>query len=302
MQRYKMPKHLSLIVLPLALICAQPLSAQTEAPRAEDPITEAPRATRTPVTEEILFFVDPLKGDDENPCISSEQPCKTMQAAYDKMYNDYDFKGSEARMQLADGDYTSGLDISGHLVGAPHVQVVGDCGNPQAVNVKPAEGTAFSVQHGGVLQVACVQVSGAQITGFESHNMGVIQLNLQPGDAVVFADMPGGHGIVARDGGSVNISGQIVISGNAASHWAAFSLSRITVDEGTIYSISDEYAIDYFLNMSLNSVVNLGTNVTFGGANPKGQKYNVTSGSRVSLNGNELPGTNEGTVDEGQVF
>jgi hypothetical protein len=282
-----MPKHLSLIVLPLALICAQPLSAQT---------------TRTAVTEEILFFVDPLKGDDENPCIASEQPCKTMQAAYDKMYNDYDFKGSEARMQLADGDYTSGLDISGHLVGAPHVQVIGNCGNPQAVNVKPGEGTAFSVQRGGVLQVACVQVSGAQITGFESHNMGVIQLNFQLGDAVVFADMPGGHGIVAHDGGSVNISGQIVISGNAASHWAVFSLSRITVDEGTIYSISDEYAIDYFLNAGLNSVVDLGANMTIGGPNPKGQKYNVTSGSRVTLNGNDLPGTDEGTVDQAQVF
>jgi hypothetical protein len=300
-----MPKHLSLIVLPLALICAQPLSAQTEAPQAENPIMEGSKsatATRTPVTEEIIFFVDPSKGNDENPCISDEQPCKTMQAAYDKMYNDYDFKGSEARMQLFDGDYTSGLDISGQLVGAPRVQVVGDCGNPQAVNVKPAEGTAFTARHGGVLQVACVQVSGAQITGFEAHNMGVVQLNFQPGDAVVFADLPGGHGIVAHDGGSVNISGQIVISGNAASHWAAFSLSRITVDEGTIYSISDEHAIDIFLNMSLNSVVNVGENVTFGGATPRGQKYNVTSGSRASLNGNELPGNEEGTVDDGQVF
>jgi hypothetical protein len=182
------------------------------------------------------------------------------------------------------------------------VQVVGNCGNPQAVNVKPQDGTAFSVQHGGVLQVACVQVSGPHVTGFESRNMGVLQLNFQSGDAVVFADMPGGNGILAHDGGSVNISGQIVISGNAASHWAAFSLSRITVDEGTTYSITDEYAIDYFLNMTLNSVVSIGANVTFGGPDPKGQKYNVTSGSRVSLNGNELPGTNEGTVDEGQVF
>ena len=42
-----MPKHLSPIVLPLALICAQPLSAQTEAPPAEDTITEAPRADDT---------------------------------------------------------------------------------------------------------------------------------------------------------------------------------------------------------------------------------------------------------------
>jgi hypothetical protein len=282
-----MPKHLSLIVLSLTLICAQPLSAQT---------------TRTLVTEQMLFYVDPLKGDDRNPCISSEQPCKTMQAAYDKMYNNYDFNGFEAKLQLADGDYSSGLGISGHLVGAPHVQVVGNCGNPQAVNVNPQDGTAFSVQHGGVLQVACVQVGGSHVTGFESRNMGVLQLNFQSGDAVVFADKPGGNGIVAHDGGSVNISGQIVISGNAASHWAAFSLSRITVDEGTTYSITDEYAIDYFLNMTLNSVVSLGANVTFGGPDPKGQKYNVTSGSRVSLNGNELPGTNEGTVDEGQVF
>jgi hypothetical protein len=282
-----MPKHLSLIVLSLTLICAQPLSAQT---------------TRTLVTEQMLFYVDPLKGDDRNPCISDEQPCKTMQAAYDKMYNNYDFNGFEAKLQLADGDYSSGLGISGHLVGAPHVQVVGNCGHPQAVNVNPQDGTAFSVQHGGVLQVACVQVSGPHVTGFESRNMGVLQLNFQSGDAVVFADMPGGNGIVAHDGGSVNISGQIVISGNAASHWAVFSLSRITVDEGTIYSITDEYAIDYFLNMTLNSVVSLGANVTFGGPDPKGQKYNVTSGSRVSLNGNELPGTNEGTVDEGQVF
>ena len=194
--------------LPLALVCAQPLSAQTRSSAGRRPnygikqedygIKQEDYRDSHPVTEEILFFVDPLKGDDENPCISSEQPCKTMQAAYDKMYNDYDFKGSEARMQLADGDYTSGLDISGHLVGAPHVQVVGNCGNPQAVNVKPAEGTAFSVQRGGVLQVACVQVSGAQITGFESRNMGVIQLNFQSGDAVVFADMPGGQGIVAH--------------------------------------------------------------------------------------------------------
>jgi hypothetical protein len=76
----------------------------------------------------------------------------------------------------------------------------------------------------------------------------------------------------------------------------------MTVQEGTTYSIMSQYTIDYFLNMLLNSVVALGANVTFGGPDPAGYKYNVTSGSRVSLNGNVLPGTLPETLNEGQVF
>lgn len=63
------------------------------------------------------------------------------------------------------------------------------------------------------------------------------------------------------------------------------------------------WAINYFLNATLNSVVSLGGNVTFGGPDPNGQKYSVTSGSRLSLSENVLPGTIPGTVDDkGEVF
>ena len=283
-----MPKFLSLTVFSLTLICVQPLGAEPQ---------------RTHVTEQTIFYVDPVKGDDENPCISDAQPCKTMQAAYEKMYDDYDFRGFDARLHLADGDYTSGLSISGHLVGAVHMQVVGNCENPQAVNVNPGDGTAFTAEYGGKLRVACVQVSGSGVTGFLSRTMGVLQVNFRSGDAVVFGDMPGGSSVVATDGGIVNISGAVVISGNAAIHWAVSSISQITVGAGTTYSITDRYAIDYFLHTTLNSVVSLGANVTFGGPDPDGQKYIVTSGSRVSLNENVLPGTIPGTVDDtGQVF
>ena len=283
-----MPKFLSLTVFSLTLIYVQPLGAEPQ---------------RTHVTEQTIFYVDPVKGDDENPCISDAQPCKTMQAAYEKMYDDYDFRGFDARLHLADGDYTSGLSISGHLVGAAHMQVVGNCENPQAVNVNPGDGTAFTAEYGGKLRVACVQVSGSGASGFLSRATGVLQVNFRPGDAVVFGDMPGGSGVVAADGGIVNISGAVVISGNAAIHWAVSSISQITVGAGTTYSITDRYAIDYFLHTTLNSVVSLGANVTFGGPDPDGQKYIVTSGSRVSLNENVLPGTIPGTVDDtGQVF
>jgi hypothetical protein len=284
-----MPKFLSLTVFSLTLIYVQPLGAEPQ---------------RTPVTEQLIFYVDPVKGDNENPCISDAQPCKTMQATYEKMYKNYDFHGFDARMHLADGDYTSGLIISGHLVGAVHMQVVGNCENPQAVNVNPGEdGTAFTAEYGGKLRVACVQVSGSSANGFLSRTTGVLQMNFRSGDAIVFGDMPGGSGVVAADGGIVNISGVVVISGNAAVHWDVSSISQITVEAGTTYSITDTYAIDYFLNATLNSVVSLGGNVTFGGPDPNGQKYNVTSGSRLSLNENVLPGTIPGTVDDkGQVF
>jgi hypothetical protein len=207
-------------------------------------------------------------------------------------------------MHLAEGDYTSGLIVAGHLVGAVHMQVVGNCANPQAVNVNPGgDGTAFTVEYGGKLRVACVQVSGSDATGFLSRTTGVLQVNFRPDDAVVFGDMPGGNGVVAADGGIVNISGVIVISGNAAIHWAASSMSQISVEDGTTYSISDAYAINYFLHAILNSVVSLGENVTFGGPDPNGNKYKVTSGSRLNLNENVLPGTIPGTVDDkGQVF
>jgi len=123
------------------------------------------------------------------------------------MYDDYDFRGFDARMHLADGDYTSGLSISGHLVGAAHMQVVGNCENPQAVNVNPGDGTAFTAEYGGKLRVACVQVSGSSAKGFLSRTTGLLQMNFRSGDAVVFGDMPGGSGVVAADGGIVNISG-----------------------------------------------------------------------------------------------
>src|SRR5262245_8434846 len=110
----KMRKRLSMSVFALTFLCVQPLIAQPP---------------RTRVTEQTVFYVDPVKGEDRNPCMSAAQPCKTMQAAYDKMYSSYDFGGSNARMHLAEGDYTSGLSISGHPVGAVRVQIVGNCEN-----------------------------------------------------------------------------------------------------------------------------------------------------------------------------
>jgi hypothetical protein len=302
-----MSKRLHLIASSLTLICVQPLSAQpTEpAPTAEQKPDLSLQSVkqRTRLTEQALFYVDPVKGDDGNSCTSQEQPCKTVQAAYDKMYENYDFNGFDARMQLADGDYTDGLGIAGHLVGAVSVQVVGNCGDPQAVKVNPTEGRpAFAAQDGGNLQVACLQVGGSGAVGFQAGRMGVLQVNFQPGDTLVFGDMPGGTGIIATDGGTVNIFGSVVISGNAAVHWSVSSLSRLTVDGGTTYSFRDGYAIDYFLTTNLNSVVALGANVTFDGPDPTGQKYNVTSGARLSLNGNVLPGTIAGAVEEGQAF
>jgi hypothetical protein len=47
--------------------------------------------------------------------------------------------------------------------------------------------------------------------------MGILQVNFQSGDTVVFGDMPGRTGIVASDGGMVDISRQVVISGNVKS-------------------------------------------------------------------------------------
>jgi hypothetical protein len=283
-RRWMMSKFLSLTVFSLTLIYVQPLGAEPG---------------RTPLTEPTIFYVDPAKGNDENPCISDAEPCQTMQAAYEKMYNDYDFRGFDARMHLADGNYTKGVIISGHLVGAVHIQIVGNCDAPQDVNINLGEdGTAFTAEYGGKLQVACVKVSGSGATGFLSRRTGALQVNFRSGDSVIFGDMPGGSGVVVTDGGFANISGTVFILGNVAVHWDVSSISQITVESGTTYSINDTYAIDYFLNTTLNSVVSLDENVTFGGPDPNGQKYSVTAGSRLSLNGNVLPGTIPGTMDD----
>lgn len=126
---------------------------------------------RIKLTGATTFYVS-TAGTDNSTCgLTSGTPCATMAYTYAiRIVPNYDAAGQTITIQLAAGTYTSGLNMSGAVVGQTSPVIVsGDCSssaNTQSVIVQPTTSQdSFSAVNGAVLRVQCLWMDHSKILG-----------------------------------------------------------------------------------------------------------------------------------------
>lgn len=260
----------------IAIFCLLPLAALGQ---------------RTSFTADTTFYVDPA-GDDARDCRSAATSCKTMQATWTKVLRDYDTRGYEVFMQLADGVYTSGLNIVDQPLGVHLLQINGNCtGTPYAANrsnviVRPPSGTtAFWAQDTAILVVNCLRVEGAGVIGFQARQHVIMDINW-----IDFG--PLSVGMKATDHSIINFAGDNWISGGMSSFIQAFYHSHVRVTAGSTNIVKTPVSITYFVQSYSQSYVEFEGGSSFmNWQNVTGNPYYVWRGGAFAANGIPVPGS-----------
>jgi hypothetical protein len=257
------------------------------------PDVQGASLTRTRVTAPLTLYVDPQVGSDDpsNLCTEASSPCRTPQAAYRRVMDDYDHVGFNPTIQLADGVYDSCINAVGTPVGVHLVNIRGHVGDESAVRMRPVhDGQCFVAQNLAILNIGHLSVEGGVFAFVTRQHAG---MNI---GQVVLGNLAAAF--IAQSNSWMNIVRQIVIAGDHQTHWSASDLSRITIASNVTYSYPQPVQIGHFALLSGLSTLEFSGAVPLSGP-VKGKAYHVLGNSELRLNGNTIPGTIAGTVDSG---
>jgi hypothetical protein len=172
----------------------------------------------------------------------------TIQKAVDIVL-EIDLSGYSVLIQISDGTYTSGINVSRSFIGG-HVTVQGNMTTPASVNVAlTGSGNVVVVTNGGHLTVQGIKVSnGGAGAGLYASVGGFIDANTMD-----FGTVTGDH-IEAADQGKISIfNTTYTISGGASSHWHAHCGS-ITDAYNTIIITGTPAFANYFSGIAYGSI------------------------------------------------
>lgn len=256
-------------------------------------------AARAIATSSVSFYVSP-SGDDTRDCLDVALPCATIQRAYLRAKNDYDFAGHDCGIKLADGTYTAGLYATGQLVGTHLCAIAGNTANRDAVVVNPGPGCrAFDVQDGAIIAVSDLRIDGAGVIGVSGRQLVVVDIA-----RVTFGAMPGGIAIAVVDQGGVNLLGDIRIDGDMVGFILANGAARVRFAGGTTVTFTRAVAIPYFQMSYERSLITYAPGVLYvNPGNLTGQQWLSYWDSTINRNGVAMPGTIAGaTMFGGTVY
>ncbi len=235
------------------------------------------------------YFVSP-QGSDANDCRGAQTPCKSIQAAADKIAI-----GQAGSIVLADGEYQAGVSITHRRI----VGIGGNCADPSRVRIRPGpDATAIEAQDGAIVGATCLTceaqdgADGARC--FRSRQFAIIDyLNMR------FGHMPGGGHVSADEISKINCAGVVEIVGDAAYHASASKGSAI--DLNCTIAIDRPRAFRWFAVATARAIIDA-TRIAFtggGAAATTGQRYVVGGGTLI--NAAAMPGSRGGEVKNGGI-
>lgn len=198
-----------------------------------------PTAVRVKQVAPVTMYVR-TDGNDSNTCLvnSSGGACLTMQAAWNKLQNNYDVAGSGCTVQVADGTYTSTFNPVGMPVGvvpSSQCQVLGNTTTPANVIINVTGGNAVQCgdSAGGVARFT---IDGFTLRTTTSGN--ALEVNagcfVRLGTHMVFGATAGIHMYGHTGGNIVETTPGYTISGSASYHVFASSSSNFIIHGITI--------------------------------------------------------------------
>lgn len=239
---------------------------------------------RTALNANLTLYVA-TTGSDSNTGLLPTVPFKTLQAAVNSLYHNYDFAGNAATISVANGTYTAGAQVIGLPPGmSVPINIVGNVGSPASCVINVANGNAFSVLLG-----ASLAVSGFSVLAGGVSTNAVVGCGLLAGaataisfSAMVFGACSNTH--LAAFTGSIiqSLGAAYVINGGATSHMFA--------DGGTIQTTSSPVTLvgvpafsNAFAAATLGGVVLAGGAIYTGTAT--GAKYACSNLGQISSGG-----------------
>jgi hypothetical protein len=246
----------------------------------------------------ITIYVATTGNDTNNTGLTASSPFQTIQKAWNFLRNNYDLNGNTVTIQIADGNYSSGLNAIGPLVGQKNASDIIFSGNlttPSNVlfntGANPcffSSGALFTVQ--GVKMQASSNLIWANVFGqilVNNVNFGETATNMA-------------H-VLCLNNSLVTITGNYTISGNASYHWYVY-------DHGTINAFGNISAnivgTPNFMQFAYctQSANILALNINFTGA-ATGSKYFASLNGIIDLNlrsaNTVLPGNSPGLLQTG---
>lgn len=166
-------------------------------------------SVRTLLNAPLTLYVNTATGSDISAGLTPATPFKTIQAAINSMYRNYDFNGNAGTISVANGSYivstgpnTYAASFIGQPVGmAGQINLFGNTASPGSCSIGVTNGNGILAQYG-----ANVFVSGFTITTTGT-NIGLVA--------------SAGYGVASLNGASLQISNCVIGSCGTAQLWSA---------------------------------------------------------------------------------
>jgi hypothetical protein len=250
------------------------------------------------LTAARTYYVSPT-GNDGNDGLTAATPFLTIQKAFDTA-SALDFKGYTVTIQLADGTYTSGLNIAQSHIGGQLI-IQGNATTPSNVVISTTGVNCINIT--AFLQSA-LTVGSMKLQTATSGNC----LYAGGGGAIVyygniaFGACAGSH-IFAENQSTIQCVGNYSIIGNATEHWVANTGGMISCNYRTI-TILAGLSISYFCYATRMGMCQVSGN-TFSTTAITGTRYVVDTNAVIYTNfagANYLPGSVAGSSSYGGQY
>jgi len=255
---------------------------------------------RTLLSAPTTYYANVSTGNDADPCTST-LPCQTAQRLI-SLQSTIDNQGNAVTLQLASGNFPTGVVCNGPFVGGGVVTLAGTGSAPTTSINTGATGSAVTAQYGCNLTITNVAVFG---------NSDLI-MAIYPGSMVTVSGIyytatVGAH-LSARQGAHAQSSGPSTIAGGATEHEASTNNGQLvetgqTITFNTSVNFTDAYAVatyDGSMRLTGDTYVNSG-DATGPKIDIEGNAVLYTASGCASLPGSITAAANNG-VYGGQCF
>jgi hypothetical protein len=245
-------------------------------------------AGRERLTDNRTYYVR-SDGSDSNNGLGNNSggAFLTLQKAWNTILT-LDLNGFSVTVQIGDGTYTGGLNISSAPIGG-NVTIRGNNTTPANVAINTSGNAIFNSAPGFQLTLRDFKLQssgGDAIAGTNNSYTSISNL--------VFGATSGAH-VRMGTGATLSIDGNYTIAGSAQAHWIAEIGGKINGNTKTI-TLSGTPAFTWFANVATSGILNFYSPMFSGSAT--GQRYLVSAGGIVNLYGagtSALPGNTAGS-------
>jgi hypothetical protein len=257
---------------------------------------------RVPRTSDLTIYVDANLGNDRNSGLTSGAALKTLQAAINIVYMNYDWSGYQATISVANGSYTVGAAFAGMPPGhSKPINLIGNAASPSSCQITASNSNGISAGSGATISVNGFQITATGSQGATS-GYGVLAGTsswINVGN-VIFGSC-GAAQVGAVGGGGVVLTGPLTFTGTSP---AAFSASGASIQaSGATLNMTSPTYTSAFAVVQLTGVASFGSTVFTGAAT--GSRYSVQANGVLTTGGagiSYLPGNAAGTTTNGGQY
>lgn len=260
---------------------------------------------RTLLTANLTLFISP-SGNNGNSGLSSGSALLTMEAARAKIYQNYDFGGFTATINVANGTYSASTNFYGLPVGYPPGQpifIVGNNGSPSSVVLTVTNGTTIQSSQSASVTLSGVLVSSIGTTGLTA---GVGLAATSSGTIgftnIVFGQCDTSHTAVSA-AGVIAGSSTYSINGNSPSHMGGDSAGLISINGCTVtLNGTPAFSVAFAVANRASAIQAVGATFVGGATGPR---FLAATGASIDVQGagvNFLPGSTAGNATGGYYF